>query len=224
MPEPDKKEKLTLESLKALVSEEQHADFDAIMADVKKSGDSLSELNGEKFNELLKGEHGPELKKILDQRFATGLKTWQENNLDKIYQERYAKENPEETDEQKRLKALEIEVAESKRREVAANLRADAVTELTKRSLPTELADFMIGDSQEKTLANIGILESVIKAREQNLRTELLKENGRKVTKQEDPDAEKYYSEEQLNNMSMEEFAANEEKVKESLKYHQRVS
>ena len=43
----------------------------------------------------------------LDRYFTKGLESWKEKNLEKIVDEEISKRNPEQSDEQKRISALE---------------------------------------------------------------------------------------------------------------------
>jgi flagellar biosynthesis GTPase FlhF len=97
-----------------------------IVANYLKSTDYVSKLNSEK-----------------DSHFSKSLKTWQENNLPKIIEEEIHKRFPEETKEQKELRevksALEQIKNESKRKEITNKM----FKELSARSLPVELADYL---------------------------------------------------------------------------------
>jgi hypothetical protein len=206
--------------LKAFVPENQHADFDELVVSMKTHKDPLEGITNEGFVELLKGN--TDLSKIIDERTSASINTWQKNNLDKIYAERYAKEHPEETEEQKRIKALEIKAAENEQHAKRADMRTSTLKVMQDKGLPTDVMDFFIGENEEKTLANLALLEAAFDADRKKTRTDVLKENGRTIPKTVDG-ADKFYTVAQMQAMSPEERYKNWEKIQESMSYWQSV-
>jgi hypothetical protein len=209
--------------LKSLVPEEHHGELDELITQMKTHKDPLAGITNEGFVELLKGNQ--DLSKVVDARTAKSITTWQENNLDKIYTERYAKEHPEDTEDQKRIKALEISTAESNARAARAELRTAGLTAMTEAKLPTALLDFLIGEDEEKTKANIALLEATLKERDTATKSAILKENGRVIPNHEDV-AAKYFTLDQIRAMSPEEQSdeKNWQKIQESIQYWESAS
>ena len=217
---------MTVEELNELVPEDQREALGELIETIKADAttpDPLDKITDEGFAELLKGN--VDLQKIIDARMSTGIETWQKNNLDKMYQERYAKEHPDETDEQKRIKALEISNDESKRRADLAELRSNAITALTTAKVDNaaELAGLLFENGKEpmdkvKFLSDhiTALVESTVKTTTEKI----LKENGR-VIDDHDRDEGKYYTPDQLENMSNRELEENQDKVLASMTYNQ---
>ena len=205
---------ITVEDLKGLVPEETHGDLDTLISELSTHEDPLKGITGEGFNELLAGNE--DLRKVIDTRMSQGLESWQKNNLDKVYQERYAKENPDETDAEKRIKSLEIKVAESDRRTFVAEKRGDALRKFTETKIPLEMVPIAIGSDAETTAANIATIQKAFADFLQTSKDGWLKDNSRT------PIVPPYlggdtYTAEQLEQMSAKEQEDNWEKVTRSL-------
>lgn len=219
---------MTLEELKGIVPKEQHGDFDTLIADtVKEAVGKVNPLDGlteESARKLV--ESSDVLKSYRDRFLAQGLETWQKNNLDKEYQKRYATEHPEETPEQKRLKALEIKAEEADRRAIKAEQRSIALKALGEHKLPASLADKAIGEKEEETLANIeffrGLIEGERKSVADGVKADILKGAGRTVIMSDDA-AKKYYTEDQIKALSDAEWTDPKvvEKVNASIQFMQ---
>ena len=83
------------------------------------------------------------LQPILDRHFSKGLKTWQENNLEKLVNEEVERRFPTDPKEKEILK-LKNELKAKEISEVAVNTLAE-------HQLPPTLARFFIGESVEDT-------------------------------------------------------------------------
>ncbi len=108
------------------------------------------------------------LQSVTDSKVTQGIKTWQDNNLTKLLKDHadaeIAKRYPAETDEQKRLKTLEQELAQEKQARIRESLRNKALSEATTKGLPTDLVDHFVGADEPTTLANLAKLEAAWKA------------------------------------------------------------
>ena len=144
---------MTIEELIGLVPEDKREEAKAMIASEVAKANPIAGLDETNAEAML--ERTPLLKGARDRFFQRGLETWQKNNIDKIYNERYAKENPEETPAEKRIKALEIANKETERRAIRAENRGLAQTLLTERKLPMDLLDFVIGDDADATKAAV---------------------------------------------------------------------
>ncbi len=207
---------MTLEELKAILPAEQHAELDALIGEIQVAANPLAGVTDEAFNGLLRGND--DLKKVLDKRVQTAIDTWQKNNLDKIYTERYAKEHPDETEEQKRIKALEVKSAEDTARADRAELRSAALELGTEKKLPKDVIDYTLGTDLETTTARINTLAEIFEARDKATSERILKENGRVITEPEDT-AKKYFTAEQIVAMSPMEQSENQAKVDASMSF-----
>jgi hypothetical protein len=218
----------TVEELHKLVGVDRKGEVEAFLESVKSSGNPLAGLKPESFGSLLKAQ--PDFSKIFDsevsRRVENGVKTWQEKNLDKIYQERYSKEHPAETDEQKRIRALEVAKDESDKRAVKAELKNQAIGLFTAANVgqPAELADLLFDGETKEPADRVKFLSTYINelvGKVEKATTEkLLKNNGRTIGGGEG-DNGKYYTRDQIDNMSQSEFNQNYTKVMDSLRFLQ---
>ena len=208
---------MTVEDLKGIVPEDQHEDFDALITQIGTHPDPLEGLTDEGFVELLKTK--ADFRKIHDARLRQGIDSYSEKTLPKLLAEKYAKEHPDETDEQKRIKALEIRSEQADARALKAELTTKAITTATEKGLPLDLVNLAIAADEETTLGNLSLLESAVTADRQGNRKSWLKDNGRKPQKSSEPDKDLYYTGEQLEAMSPAQQAADWDKVQRSLSY-----
>jgi hypothetical protein len=213
---------MTLEELKSAVPGDQHEAMDALIEEIKTGANPLAGLDDKGVSAFVDGN--PLLKSHRDQFFQKGLTSWQDGNLDKLksdyYNERFEKENPAETPEQKELRELKEKFDASERKSERADMKAEAIQTLTQEGLPTTMADILVGSTAEETSANMGLFKKVLETYGTGIKDEILKEHTRNPRTSED-DTENYYTVDQLNNMSPEEYGRNEEKVNLSLSYHQ---
>ena len=207
---------MKLEELKVIVPAEQHAELDTLIGEIQVAANPLTGVTDKAFTGLLDGND--DLKKVLDKRVSTAIESWQKNNLDKLYTERYAKEHPDETDEQKRIKVLEVKGAEDTARADRAELKSAAIELITEKKLPKELLDMAIGNDLETTTARINSMTDIFEARDKATSERILKDNGRVITVPED-NAAKYYTAEQIETMSAVEQYDNKDKVDASMNF-----
>lgn len=115
----------------------------------------------------------------LDRYHAKSLNTWKENNLEKLVNEEVAKRNPELTEEQKRISALEQELekrdAEAKR-EKLLNFALNKAQEL---KLPTTFVERYLGDDEETTEQNLNSLNETLESIKKDQIDNYVKANGR---------------------------------------------
>lgn len=209
--------KMTLDELEALVPDDQKEGFQQLLTEIKGSGNPLENLEESAVPELV--EKTPALKAYRDSFFQNGLKKWQENNLDKLYQERYQKEHPDETPEQKELRELRERIDKSERQRARAEAKASVVQTLTANNLPTDFADMLVGDTEEITNANIELVTKAIGQHVKGVKEGILKEHARPPEGGNDAGGD-FYTVDEINNMSPGEYARNEEKVMASLNHH----
>nr|WP_285846070.1 DUF4355 domain-containing protein [Metabacillus idriensis] len=94
-----------------------------------------------------------------DSFFTSSLDTWKKNNLDDAVMTKVKELYPEESEDQKRIRLLEQKLAEAEQKEQRELLKNKAISIASEKKLPANLVDFFLGDDEEKTLANIAMLE-----------------------------------------------------------------
>jgi len=145
----------------------------------------------------------------LDKYFTKGLKTWQENNLDKEVQTRVdakIKElYPDETPEGKKLRELEQKIEESERRRIQSELKSMVVAEATERNLPVDIARFAIAGDEETTRENLAKIDAAFKTAVAEAVKGKFKEHGRDMEPGEKEPSD-------FSKMSMAEYVARREK------------
>lgn len=125
----------------------------------------------------------PEGKKLLqprlDQHFTKGLETWKEKTLPSLLEEEIKKRFPGETEEQKRLRKLEEELAKERQARVKSELINKATTLATQKGLPVELVAYFVGQDEDSTVNNLTALENIWQQHLQKAVEEKFKESGR---------------------------------------------
>jgi len=118
------------------------------------------------------------LQREKDKHFTKSLETWKANNLTALVDAKVKELYPDETEESKRIRALEQKLAEKEEAEKRQMLLNKALTVATEKKLPTQLVEFLLGEDEEKTLANIAKLEEVFEPHIAARVDERFKENG----------------------------------------------
>jgi len=114
-----------------------------------------------------------------DAHFTKSLDTWKTNNLNALVEAEIAKRHPEETEDQKRIRKLEMELNDTKKNAQRTGLKNRAITVLTEKGIPLDFADHFLGDDEAMTDENIAKLESVWQTTIQAAVEAKFKENGR---------------------------------------------
>jgi len=115
----------------------------------------------------------------LDQHFTKGLETWKEKTLPTLLDEEIKKKFPGETEEQKRLRKLEEELAQERQARVKSELVNKATTLATQKGLPVELVSYFVGQDEDTTVSNLTAVESIFQTHIQKAVEEKFKESGR---------------------------------------------
>lgn len=135
---------LTLEMVKGFFETNKGSD------EVKQFAQTF--INAESVEAFLGTEDGKKiLQPKLDKHFTKGLETWKTNNLQSLIDAEVNKKFPPETEEQKQLRALQQKLEAIEREKSIANIKAEAIQELTKQGLPVTVADYFISDNLETT-------------------------------------------------------------------------
>jgi len=136
------------------------------------------------LNYLTNNDEGKQfLNQEKDTHFKKSLEAWQKENMPKFIDEEISKRYPAETEEQKRLKALEVELENEKKSRIRSELKNKAISHLTSKGLPHDLADYFLGEDENKTLENLQKFETVWSASMQKAVEEKFKGNGREPYK-----------------------------------------
>ena len=137
-------------------------------------------MTPEGVNAFLDTEAGRKLlQPKLDQHFTKGLETWKEKTLPTLLEEEIKKRFPAETEEQKRLRKLEEELAKERQARVKSELINKATTLATQKGLPVELVAYFVGQDEESTTNNLTALENIWQQHLQKAVEEKFKESGR---------------------------------------------
>lgn len=116
---------------------------------------------------------------LLDSYFAKGLETWKEKTLPGILDEKIKEKFPDETPEQKRLRNLEDELAKERQGRIKSELLNKATQIATQKGLPIEVVQYFVGQDEDTTLTNLGLLEAAWQRHTEKVVSEKFKDNGR---------------------------------------------
>ena len=97
-----------------------------------------------------------------DRHFSTSLNTWKENNLSKEVDKEISKRYPAETEEQKKLRDLELKLQAMEQESKMKELKANTMRVINDKQLDSEILDFVLSDNEETTIANIDKFEGLI--------------------------------------------------------------
>jgi len=152
-----------------------------------------------------------------DAKVTKALKTYEAETLPKLVDKRIKELYPEETDEQKKLRELQSELGKIKEEARYEKLHSLALTEATKRGLPTNLVPFFVGTDEESTSELVNIFEKEFFGAVGGKVQEQFKTGGRRVP-QQTTEPRMAFSEEDVRKMSKEEFLKNQDAIKQSFK------
>jgi hypothetical protein len=149
-----------MENNKEIQVEETKAMVDEPKADlINKENLTLEELKNiinenEGFKAWLSSEK--------DRHFSTSLNTWKENNLSKEVEKEISKRYPAETEEQKKLRDLELKLQAIEQESKMKELKANTMRVINDKQLDSEILDFVLSDNEETTIANIDKFEGLV--------------------------------------------------------------
>lgn len=176
------------------------------LEDNKDNKEILNYLKGlfvtpEGVKEFLETSAGKKiLQPMLDSYFTKGLESWKEKTMPGLIEEEIKKKFPDETEEQKRLRKLEEELAKERQARIKSELLNKATTLATQKGLPVEVVHYFVGQDEEETVNNLTALENIWQANIEKVVSEKFKENGRVVdpSKKDDlknnPWSKKYFN------------------------------
>lgn len=166
---------LTLKEVQQFLEEQKAApEVVAYLEGVKKTA-----ITPETATAFLDAEEGKKLlQPRLDSHFTKGLETWKAKTFPGVLEEEIKKRFPDETKEQKEMRQVKEELAAEKKERIRASLKATALSFMTTKALPVELVDFVIGDDEDKTNANLATIEKVWNSQVQALVEKKFKDGG----------------------------------------------
>lgn len=98
----------------------------------------------------------------LDSYFAKGLETWKTNNLQKIVDEKILEKYPAETEQEKRIKALEQKLAQEENARKRQEIEKKALLLLSENNLPADLVDYISASDDNELNAKFQNLKSAL--------------------------------------------------------------
>lgn len=174
---------MDLEQVKQFLNENKDKD------DVKAYLGELKQPGEEDVKGFLETDEGKRfMQPRFDSYFNKGLETWKTNNLQKLVDEKVAELNPQETEAERRIKALEQQLEQREKDAKREQLKNKALGVAGEKKLPSKLVPFLLGEDEESTLSNLTVLEEVWSSDLSNLVDERFKQGGRNPKDGKEPD------------------------------------
>ena len=171
---------------------EQNADKDEVKAYIK------GFYSADKLTPFLDSDEGMRiLQPKLDKYHTKGLESWKEKNLNTIVEQEISKRYPPQTEEQKRLKALEDEINQQKTLAQREKIKNIAITKLNESKLPLELSDIILADDEETLTKKYETIKKIWDKELNDRVNAEIKKNGRQIHK----DDQKKISSTEMNSM-----------------------
>lgn len=100
----------------------------------------------------------------IDQGVSKGIEAFKKNNLDKLVEDRWNALHPPETESDKKMRQLQEDLAKEKNERLRTDLKNRLIGEATKKGLPVDLVDTLIGADEDASLKNLATYEQVFTA------------------------------------------------------------
>ncbi len=110
-----------------------------------------------------------------DMHHNKALKTWQDNNLQKLVDEEVKKRFPDADPKDTKIKELELKFEKMQKEATHKDLTNKALKTLTEKKLPTDLVNFIVGKDEDDTNKNLETLTNIFSAHDEAIKTEILK-------------------------------------------------
>lgn len=167
---------MDLQELKQyLESNKDNSDVQAVLNEFK----TVSEEDVRSYLDTDEGKRF--IQPTLDRYHNKSLQTWKDNNLQNLVEDEVAKRNPQETEEQKRIRLLEEQLENRDKESKRKDLETKALKLAQDKALPTEIVNFFVGEDEETTSANLDTLKQHLDATIQAQVDERFKSGGRDV-------------------------------------------
>jgi hypothetical protein len=110
-----------------------------------------------------------------DKHLQKGLETFKKNNLQKLIDEEYKKQHPDADPKDTKLAEMEKKLEQMQKETAKKDLTNKALQAMTEKKLPTDLVNFIVGEDEKTTKANLETLTGVLSKHDEALKTEILK-------------------------------------------------
>ena len=143
---------------------EQIEETKAVVDEPKADLINKENLTLEELKNIINGNEGFKawLSSEKDRHFSTSLNTWKENNLSKEVEKEISKRYPAETEEQKKLRDLELKLQSMEQESKMKEIKANTMRVINDKKLDSEILDFVLSETEEVTISKIDKLESLI--------------------------------------------------------------
>ena len=143
---------------------EQVEEIKAVVDEPKADLINKENLTLEELKNIINGNEGFKawLSSEKDRHFSTSLNTWKENNLSKEVEKEISKRYPAETEEQKKLRDLELKLQSMEQESKMKDIKANTMRVINDKKLDSEILDFVLSETEEVTISKIDKLESLI--------------------------------------------------------------
>lgn len=144
-------------------------EFKEIVAELEKFKDTEDYKNyvgglmtADRVNTFLETDEGKKLiQPTLDKYHSKGLETWKTNNLSKLMDEEIKKRFPESDPKDIKLAEIQQELERIKAEATRKDLTNKAIKLATSKGLPVEMVDFLVGNDEDTTTANLATFEKL---------------------------------------------------------------
>jgi hypothetical protein len=146
---------MTIEELKAFIEENQ--DNQEVQGYVK------GFVTPDRVKDYLESEEGKRLlQPKLDQYFTKGLETWKQSSLPKIVEDKIREKFPEETESEKRIRALEEKLEHESKARTRQEVKSKAIKMLSESQYPLDFVDFLDVSDETELTAKFGSLKAIM--------------------------------------------------------------
>lgn len=118
-----------------------------------------SRLENKEFKSFMDSEKDKHAEKVK----TTALDNFKKNDMQKLIDAEILKRNPKKTPEQLKIEELENKFREMEKAKAKAEMVAKYKDTLAEKKIPSNLIDFLLGDNEETTDANITLFENSMK-------------------------------------------------------------
>lgn len=144
-------------------------EFKEIIAELDKFKDTEDYKNyigglmtADRVNAFLDTEDGKKfIQPTLDKYHSKGLQSWQEKSLPKLIDDEVKKRFPESDPKDLKLAQIEQELEAMKQEATRKDLTNKALKLATEKGLPVEMIDYLVGNDEDTTTANLTTFEKV---------------------------------------------------------------
>lgn len=120
----------------------------------------INDING--FNELLASNK--EIQSLVDNKVTQGIDSFKKKGMQKLIEAEVLKRTGNnETEEQKAIRELKEKLENMEKEKTKAQMISKYKDTLTEKKIPTKLIDFVLGEDDETTNANITLFENSMK-------------------------------------------------------------